>query len=112
MLIALMAVACYDDSELREAVNRHEERLNELWALCQTLNDDIASLQIIVEAMQGGDYITGLSPIVEGDVEVGYEISFKKGGKITIYHGEKGEKGDAGADGKDGADGAPGADGL
>ncbi len=111
VLIALMAVACYDDSELREAVNRHEERLNELWALCQTLNDDIASLQIIVEAMQGGDYITGLSPIVEGDVEVGYEISFKKGGKITIYHGEKGEKGDAGADGKDGADGAPGADG-
>lgn len=101
-----MAVSCYDDAALWDTVNDHEDRIVKLETLCKEMNTNISSLQAIVNASQSGDYITDVSPVMEGGEEVGYTITFAKKGKITIYHGKKG------ADGKDGQDGAPGKDGA
>ena len=118
--------SCYDDSDLRETLQNHQAQLNELQTLCQTLNDDVQNLMVIIEAVSNADYITGITPVVEGGAEVGYTITFAKHGTVTIRFGkdgtdgadgkdgadgapgEKGEKGDAGADGKDGEDGKDG----
>ena len=62
----------------------------------QPLNTNIVSLQQIVEALQGNDYVTGVVPVVENGETVGYTISFSKSGPVTIYHGKKGENGQNG----------------
>ena len=71
-------------------------RLAALEELCSRLNTNIVSLQQIVEALQGNDYVTGVVPVVENGETVGYTISFSKSGPVTIYHGKKGENGQNG----------------
>lgn len=104
-VLALVAVSCYDDSALRAELEDHESRIVKLESLCNELNTNIKSLKTIVDAINAGDYITSVTPVIEGGKEVGYTIAFAKTGTITIYHGQDG------SDGKDGQDGAPGKDG-
>lgn len=66
------------------------------------MNSNIEALRALIEAMEGGNYITKVEPIEENGVVVGYTISFAEGDPITIYHGKDGE------DGKDGANGTGG----
>lgn len=75
---------------------------NELKEYCTQMNNNIESLQTIVEAIEDGDYITSCLPLMENGVQVGYTITFAKGGSINIYHG---------VDGQDGIDGRPGQNG-
>ena len=82
-----------------------------LQTLVNQMNTNISSLQTIVTALQNNDYVTSVTPLYEGSVEIGYVINFAKGGKVTIYHGKDGADGAPGADGEDGADGSDGADG-
>ena len=60
------------------------------------LNTNITSLQIIVNALQDGDYITNILPITDSGQIIGYTIGFKKSGIVSIYNGKDG------SDGKDG----------
>ena len=57
-----------------------------------------ASKSVIGEALIG-DLITGITPIYEDEVEVGYTMSFLRHAPINIYHGKKGDKGDKGEKG-------------
>lgn len=84
----------YDDSALWEAVNDHENRLESLEQWQQQVNDNIAALQQLISTT---DYITGVTPVVQGGEEVGYTITFLHSEPITIYHGKQGAQG---ADGK------------
>ena len=84
----------------------------QLQMLVNQMNTNISSLQQIVNALQNSDFVTGISPIIENGVEVGYVIYFSKNLPVTIYHGADGEDGADGVDGKPGADGADGADGV
>ena len=92
----------YDDSELVGRIDNLESRVERLEQLCQQMNNNISSLQAIVNALQMEDYITDVAPIIENGITIGYTISFAKAQSITIYHGEDGKDG---ADGKDGKDG-------
>ena len=76
------------------------------------MNSNIEALQVIVNALQNNDYVTGVSPIYEGGKEIGYVITFSKSGSVTIYHGQDGKDGQNGAPGKDGEDGEDGKDGV
>ena len=89
--------------DMNRRIDGLEDRIEVLEELCAQINTNIASLQVLVNAVQGNDYITSVTPIVEGEDTVGYTITFTKSGPVTIYHGRNGE------DGQDGADGAPGA---
>ncbi len=102
----LVFTACkedYDDSALWKQMNEFEMRLVELERMCQEMNSNISSLQGIVAALQTGDWITSVTPIVEDGKEVGYKISFAVGDAIIIYHGADGADGVNGANGVDGA---------
>ena len=100
LLIATLAlsISCarFDDSAIWEELLNHKERIEKLETECNRLNININSLQDILEALQANDYVTDIVKIMEGGVEVGYSITFAKGGTVTIYHGI------------DGADGATG----
>ncbi|MGM9796190.1 MAG: PL29 family lyase N-terminal domain-containing protein [Parabacteroides sp.] len=72
------------------------------------LNQQISSLQTLVEAIQQRDYITGVDRVYEGGIEIGYRISFANRAAIVVRHGEKGEQG---AQGPQGDPGQPGQNG-
>ena len=99
---AIFAVSCsseYDDTAVWDELGKHNERISKLETLCSQMNTNISSLQAIVTALQNNDYVTGVAPITQNGVEIGYTITFSKSSSITIYHGKNGKDG---ADGKDG----------
>ena len=59
------------------------------------MNTNVEALQGILAALQGNDYVTNVTKIMEDGVEVGYTLTFAKGGTVTIYHGTGGEDGGA-----------------
>ncbi|MDY3769069.1 MAG: leucine-rich repeat protein [Sphaerochaetaceae bacterium] len=109
-LSLLVVVSCskFDDSAIWDELNKHEDRIVKLETLCNQMNTNITSLQTIIIALQGNDYVVNIAPIKEGDKEIGYTITFAKSGSITIYHGKDGKNGQDGADGKDGQNGKDG----
>ena len=80
----------YDDSALWEAVNDHENRIESLEQWQEQVNNNIAALQQLISTT---DYITGVTPVVQGSEEVGYTITFLHSDPITIYHGKQGAQG-------------------
>lgn len=107
LLFSFVGCSDYDDSALTNRVDDLEDRVSKLEALCREMNTNISSLHGIIQAMQENDYITDVSPIVEGGKTVGYRISFAKGESIDIYNGKDGEDGAPGEDGKDASDLVP-----
>ena len=108
LLATLMFVTSgckYDDTDIWNSVNGLEQRVATLEELCKQMNTNITSLQTIVNAINNNDYITKVTPLYEGGVQIGYTIEFAKSPSITIYHGKDGQNG---ADGKDGKDGKSG----
>lgn len=110
-LLTLLGCSKFDDSEIWEKINNHEDRITRLETLCNQMNTNIISLQTIIIALQSNDYVVNIAPIMEGNKEIGYTITFAKSGSITIYHGKNGKDGANGADGKDGQNGTDGKDG-
>ena len=93
IIMAVMFVSCseqYDDTALRNELAELAERVSALEKRCDELNENIASLRTIVNALQNNDYVKSITPIVKNGVEVGYEIEFTQSGKVEIYHGQKG----------------------
>lgn len=98
----------YDDSSLREDAGSYGERLSALEDWQKKVESNLAALQGLLATQ---DCITGVSPAMDGNEEVGYEIEFLRSPSVIIYHGEKGETGDAGAAGATGDTGPAGPDG-
>ena len=95
----------YDDTALWDAVNNHEQRLAALEQWQQETNQNIQSLYQLINTT---DYITSVTPYLDGGQEVGYTISFLHSDPIVIYHGKKGDKGDKGEQGDKGDQGEQG----
>ena len=112
VILGFASIACYDDAELRESIEDLDARVKTLETLCSEMNTNITSLVSVVNAMQKGDYVVSVSPLVEDGIEVGYRIVFKESGIVDLYHGKDGADGANGTDGADGADGADGKDGV
>ena len=106
-VLAASTVSC-DKYALKSEVDELENRVSKLETLCQQMNSNISALQTIVQALEGQDYITSVTPVESEGKTIGYKISFFKNGDITIYNGQDGKDG---ADGKDGTDGKDGKDG-
>lgn len=106
-ILTALCVGCrYDDSAIWTQVNTIELRVKALEEKCDRMNTDISSLHDIILAMQNRDYITGVSPIMQGSSVLGYTITFKNAQPITVYNGKDGEDGKDGKDGEDGTDGS------
>lgn len=112
VILGFVSTSCYDDTEIREAIDDLDGRVTTLETLCTELNTNLTSLSTLVQAMQKGDYVVSVSPLKEDGVEVGYRIIFKESGVVDLYHGEDGADGKDGTDGEDGKDGENGKDGA
>ena len=90
---AIMLFSCsdeYDDTGLKNDLNGLKDRVAALESTLKAMNTDIASMRSIVTALQGRDYVTG---ITELDDKSGYTLTFEKGGSIVIKHGKNGTNG-------------------
>lgn len=88
-LLSLVSCTEYDEVAMWNKNEDMGSRLAALEELCSRLNTNIVSLQQIVEALQGNDYVTGVVPVVENGETVGYTISFSKSGPVTIIRKTK-----------------------
>lgn len=88
--VGLLFASCesYDDTDIQNRIDGIEDRLTELENTIKSLNQDIAGVKTLVEAMQNNVYV---SRIVEG--ENGYTVYFTNGDEITIANGKDGEAG-------------------
>lgn len=94
--MALPSCEQYDEIAMWNKNESMDARLRDLEELCDRMNTNISSLQVIVDALQKNDYVTAVSPVVEAGDTIGYTLDFSQSGAVTIYHGENG------ADGSDG----------
>ena len=90
-----MVVSCERYEEIWDKLRDHEQRIEQLEKQCRELNSNIEAIQTILAAVQQNDYVTEVMKIMEDGVEVGYSITFAKGGTVTIYHGTDGTAGSA-----------------
>ena len=91
VLAAIAIAGCYDDSKINASLEYLEARVQELERICDRMNSNVSSLQAALDALQKKDFVTGTSPLKEGDKEIGYTITFSSGKTITIYHGQNGK---------------------
>ena len=86
----LSALACTNLDKIQEQLRDHEQRIQKLEALCTQLNSNVEAIQTILTALEQNDYITDITKITEAGIEIGYSITFAKGGTVNIYHGSNG----------------------
>ena len=98
-LAAFCACDTYDDAPLRNNIKLLEERLTKIEQWSEGAKTELSSLQTIVLAMEGRDYIQSVELILEEGYEVGYVITFASGKVIKVWNGEKGRDGEDGRDG-------------
>ena len=91
--IMLTTVSCERYEEIWETLRDHEQRIEQLEKLCRELNSNMQAVQTILTAVQQNDYVTEVMKIVDDGIEVGYSITFAKGGTVNIYHGADGSDG-------------------
>lgn len=89
----LLATTSCQHEDIWDKLNDHEKRIEQLEKQCRELNSNMEAIQTILTAVQQNDYVTEIIKVVEDGVEVGYSITFAKGGTITIYHGVDGSDG-------------------
>ena len=87
LCIGLAVSGCYDDSALKTQLSDHEQRLDSLELICARLNTNCEALETVMAALDANDYVTAVAPVLEENRIIGYTITFKQSGCITIYNG-------------------------
>ena len=87
MLAALIGCGQYDDSELKSDINDLKSRMAALEQQCKNMNENLTSLQAIVDAIQKQDGIVSVTELPEGK---GYSVLFTSGNVIYLYNGTDG----------------------
>ena len=82
-LAALVTGCRYDDSEVWEELNNHEQRI---LALEKAINTDLASVQGIVAELQKKVYVSSVTPTANG-----FTLTFTDGKSYTVTNGTSGE---------------------
>ena len=73
MLATLIGCGQYDDSELKSDINDLKSRMAALEKQCKNLNENLTSLQAIVDAIQKQDGIVSVTDLPDGQ---GYSVKF------------------------------------
>ena len=90
MLATLIGCGQYDDSELKSDINDLKSRMAALEQQCKNMNENLTSLQTIVNASQKQDGIVSVTDLPDGQ---GYSVKFVSGKVIYLYNGKNGTDG-------------------
>ena len=90
MLATLIGCGQYDDSELKSDINDLKSRMAALEKQCKNMNENLTSLQAIVNAIQKQDGVVSVTDLPDGQ---GYSVKFVSGKVIYLYNGKNGTDG-------------------
>ena len=90
VLATLVGCGQYDDSELKSDINDLKSRMAALEKQCKNMNENLTSLQAIVDAIQKQDGIVSVTDLPDGQ---GYSVKFVSGKVIYMYNGKNGTDG-------------------
>ena len=90
VLAAIVGCGQYDDSELKSDINDLKSRMAALEKQCKNMNENLTSLQAIVDAIQRQDGIVSVTDLPDGQ---GYSVKFVSGKVIYLYNGKNGTDG-------------------
>ena len=89
LTIAVMAALCSCNKYDAEIADL-QRQIDELVTSNSRVNDNVAALGKIVEALQNAAEVTSFSPIKEDGIVVGYSVTFNEKGKpsqtVTVYN--------------------------
>ena len=92
-LLVLFSCNQYDDTWIKDEFKDLDNRIETLKETCKQINNEIATLSRMIDAINQNDFVTDVKNITQNGVIIGYEIHFSKSGKIEIYHGKDGRDG-------------------
>ena len=76
---------------LENRVKDNTDRIEALETLCSQMNSNISALKVLVDALQGQDWVKNVTPVTDGAGNViGYTLEFSKSGTVVIYNGKDG----------------------
>ena len=90
VLATLVGCGQYDDSELKSDINDLKSRMAALEKQCKNMNENLTSLQAIVDAIQKQDGVVSVTDLPDGQ---GYSVKFVSGKVIYLYNGKNGTDG-------------------
>mgnify|MGYP000331559617 FL=1 len=90
VLATLVGCGQYDDSELKSDINDLKSRMAALEQQCKNLNENLTSLQAIVDAIRKQDGVVSVTDLPDGQ---GYSVKFVSGKVIYLYNGKNGTDG-------------------
>ena len=90
MLATLIGCGQYDDSELKSDINDLKSRMAALEQQCKNMNENLTSLQTIVDAIRKQDGVVSVTDLPDGQ---GYSVKFVSGKVIYLYNGKNGTDG-------------------
>ena len=90
MLATLIGCGQYDDSELKSDINDLKSRMAALEKQCKNMNENLTSLQTIVDAIRKQDGVVSVTDLPDGQ---GYSVKFVSGKVIYLYNGKNGTDG-------------------
>ena len=86
----LLSAGCHD--EIIQKIDELEDRVDDMTLMCNRLNQNLSTLQNLVEVIQRQDMINGITEIRSGSTVTGYRLEFVQHEPITIYNGSDGKK--------------------
>ena len=90
VLATLIGCGQYDDSELKSDISDLKSRMAALEKQCKNMNENLTSLQAIVDAIQKQDGVVSVTDLPDGQ---GYSVKFVSGKVIYLYNGKNGTDG-------------------
>ena len=90
LLLGFLLIVPACTKPYNEKLDELQERLDKLQKLCDEINENIAGIRGLVEAIEAQDMITGLTELKSGSTVTGYKINFVKHEPVTITNGENG----------------------
>lgn len=123
LLLGVISIAACSTDKIIDEMNKanqvldnrvkdNTDRIEALETLCSQMNSNISALKVLIDALQGQDWVKNVTPVTDGAGNViGYTLEFSKSGTVVIYNGKDGRNGKDGVDGEDGKDGENGKDG-
>ncbi len=87
LVIPMLLASCVNLDEIKDRLEKHEDRIKNLEALVKNANTSIETLQKLVDAEAGKLSITSYEALPDGS---GYVLTMSDGSKITLSNGADG----------------------
>lgn len=88
ILVAALFVVSGCANIFRDELTELHDQMSEILAMVDRANNNLETVQALLEVLRDYDYIKNIEPLMENGVEIGYTITFTSRGTVNIYHGQ------------------------